>query len=171
MGPIDQETLASEKIVCYSQFPRAEGMPCPTGPHGKNQGQLGGRSAGGGCTVCVCVGRGQGAVQGMSKSFYSIFGRKKWARQGKQAKQVWHWLVGIIWAVHQGCPWLLDTWPWGHKGRVIVAWQGQRGLACCSPWGCKESDMTWRLNNDSIVSWKCKSCLKGVMPGEREEGL
>ena len=19
---------------------------------------------------------------------------------------------------------------------------GQRGLACCSPWGCKESDMT-----------------------------
>ena len=142
MGPIDQETLASEKIVCYSQFPRAEGMPCPTGPHGKNQGQLGGRSAGGGCTVCVCVGRGQGAVQGMSKSFYSIFGRKKWARQGKQAKQVWHWLVGIIWAVHQGCPWLLDTWPWGHKGRVIVAWQGQGGLACCSPWGCKESDMT-----------------------------
>ena len=62
MGPIDQETLASEKIVCYSQFPRAEGMPCPTGPHGKNQGQLGGRSAGGGCTVCVCVlagGKGQ----------------------------------------------------------------------------------------------------------------
>ena len=94
-----------------------------------HQGQLGGRSAGGGCTVCVCVGRGQGAVQGMSKSFYSIFGRKKWASQGKQAKQVWHWLVGIIWAVHQGCPWLLDTWPWGHKGRVIVAWQGQRGLS------------------------------------------
>ena len=23
---------------------------------------------------------------------------------------------------------------------------GQRGLACCSPWGCKESDMTERLN-------------------------
>ena len=22
---------------------------------------------------------------------------------------------------------------------------GQRGLACCSPWGCKESDMTERL--------------------------
>ena len=44
--PIDRETLASEKIVCYSQFPRAEGMPRPTGPHGKSQGQLGGRSAG-----------------------------------------------------------------------------------------------------------------------------
>ena len=23
---------------------------------------------------------------------------------------------------------------------------GQQGLACCSPWGCKESDMTERLN-------------------------
>ena len=23
---------------------------------------------------------------------------------------------------------------------------GQRSLACCSPWGCKESDMTERLN-------------------------
>lgn len=47
-----------KKIVCYSQFPRAEGMPRPTGPHGKSQGQLGGRSAGrghrgggGGCGV------------------------------------------------------------------------------------------------------------------------
>ena len=23
---------------------------------------------------------------------------------------------------------------------------GQGGLACCSPWGCKESDVTERLN-------------------------
>ena len=23
---------------------------------------------------------------------------------------------------------------------------GQRSLACCNPWGCKESDMTERLN-------------------------
>ena len=23
---------------------------------------------------------------------------------------------------------------------------GQRGLACCHPWGCKEWDMTERLN-------------------------
>ena len=23
---------------------------------------------------------------------------------------------------------------------------GQGGLACCSPWGCKESDMTERLS-------------------------
>ena len=25
--------------------------------------------------------------------------------------------------------------------------EGQGSLACCSPWGCKESDMTDRLNN------------------------
>ena len=25
--------------------------------------------------------------------------------------------------------------------------EGQGSLACCSPWGCKESDMTERLNN------------------------
>ena len=27
--------------------------------------------------------------------------------------------------------------------------QGQGGLACCSPWGCKESDMTGQLNNNN----------------------
>ena len=29
---------------------------------------------------------------------------------------------------------------------------GQGSLACCSPWGCKESDTTWLLNNSS---WRC----------------
>ena len=28
--------------------------------------------------------------------------------------------------------------------------EGQGSLACCSPWGCKESDMTYRLNNKDI---------------------
>ena len=27
------------------------------------------------------------------------------------------------------------------------AGDGQGGLASCSPWGCKESDMTYQLNN------------------------
>ena len=27
--------------------------------------------------------------------------------------------------------------------------EGQRSLECCSPWGCRESDMTWQLNNNS----------------------
>ena len=29
------------------------------------------------------------------------------------------------------------------------AGDGQGSLACCSPRGCKESDMTWRQNNKS----------------------
>ena len=28
--------------------------------------------------------------------------------------------------------------------------EGQGGLACCSPWGCKESDMTEWLNNSNL---------------------
>ena len=27
--------------------------------------------------------------------------------------------------------------------------EGQRNLVCCSPWGRKESDMTWQLNNNN----------------------
>ena len=33
---------------------------------------------------------------------------------------------------------------------------GQGSLACCSPWGRKESDMTGQLNND-MVSVKCRN--------------
>ena len=29
--------------------------------------------------------------------------------------------------------------------------KGQGGLACCSPWGCKEWDTTERLNNNGIT--------------------
>ena len=28
--------------------------------------------------------------------------------------------------------------------------EGHGGLRCCSPWGCKESDTTRRLNNNNI---------------------
>ena len=30
--------------------------------------------------------------------------------------------------------------------------EGQGNLACCSPWGLKESDMTERLNNTTTFS-------------------
>ena len=29
--------------------------------------------------------------------------------------------------------------------------EGQGSLACCSPWGCKESDMTEQLNNKTVI--------------------
>ena len=35
----------------------------------------------------------------------------------------------------------------GHKfEQALGVDDGQGGLACCSPWGCKELDMTERLN-------------------------
>ena len=30
---------------------------------------------------------------------------------------------------------------------------GQRSLVCCSPWGCKESDMSLGLNNNKDYAW------------------
>ena len=32
--------------------------------------------------------------------------------------------------------------------------EGQESLACCSPWGCKESDTTQRLNNNNLEMLK-----------------
>ena len=29
--------------------------------------------------------------------------------------------------------------------------EGQGSLACCNPWGCKESDMTKQLNNNKYL--------------------
>ena len=54
-------------------------------------------------------------------------GRK---RRGQQGKMVgWH---------HQ-----LD----GHEfEQALGVGDGQGSLACCNPWGCKESDMTEQLN-------------------------
>ena len=34
------------------------------------------------------------------------------------------------------------TWVWVDPG----SWDGQGGLACCSSWGHRESDMTEQLN-------------------------
>ena len=40
----------------------------------------------------------------------------------------------------------------GHGlGQTLGDGEGQRGLACFSPWGCKESDTTWQLNNNNKV--------------------
>ena len=34
----------------------------------------------------------------------------------------------------------------GHEFEETLGVDGQGGLACCGPWGCKESDTTERLN-------------------------
>ena len=61
---------------------------------------------------------------------------KDWGQEEKGATEDemvgWHhWLNG-----HE------FEQPWGDS-------EGQGRLACCSPWGCKESDMTWWLNNNN----------------------
>ena len=43
-------------------------------------------------------------------------------------------------------------WCNGHTlGQTPGDSEGQRSLACCSPWGCKELDTTWQLNNRKIM--------------------
>ena len=46
-------------------------------------------------------------------------------------------------------------WLDGHKfEQAPGVGDGQGSLACCSPWGCKESDMTERLNWTELIHWK-----------------
>ena len=41
-------------------------------------------------------------------------------------------------------------------GQTPDCGEGQGGLACCSPWGCKKSDMTGQMNNNlpKHTQWK-----------------
>ena len=47
---------------------------------------------------------------------------------------------------------------WHHQcnehelGQTLGDDGGQGGLVCCSPWDCKELDMTGQLNNSCILS-------------------
>ena len=50
------------------------------------------------------------------------------------------------------------TWIWANSGRQW--WT--RSLVCCSPWGRKELDTTWQLNNNSNKYWE--SLFKSWLP-------
>ena len=58
-------------------------------------------------------------------------------------------------------------WHKGLNGHELEQTQrdsgGQGSLACCSPWGCRKSDTTWRLNNTRS---KCMGCVYGLEAGE-----
>ena len=45
---------------------------------------------------------------------------------------------------------------------------GQGNLVCCSPWGCKELDMIWRLNNNKI---KATLINHGLRDGKTQPDL
>ena len=41
----------------------------------------------------------------------------------------------------------------GHEfEQALCVGDGQTSLECCSPWGRKESDTTWQLNNNKGVN-------------------
>ena len=44
--------------------------------------------------------------------------------------------------------------------------RGQRSLACCSPWGLKESDTTERLNNSNNSWERVRPFLRSEWPQE-----
>ena len=48
--------------------------------------------------------------------------------------------------------------------------EGQGSLAGCSPWSCKELDMTWRLNNNKVTSFSldylCQDSVSEQSPSE-----
>ena len=54
----------------------------------------------------------------------------------------------------------------GHElGQIPRDGEGQRGLACCSSWDAKESDMIWQLNdNMKEILLQSKQNKKQVRP-------
>ena len=54
-------------------------------------------------------------------------------------------------------------WLDGHEsGRTLGVGDGQGGLACCDSWGCKESDMTERLNWTEL-NWICAIIMSSIL--------
>ena len=58
----------------------------------------------------------------------------KTERKRRRGRQRMRWLDGITDSMNMSLGKHRDS-------------EGQRSLVCCSPWGCKESDMTEQLNN------------------------
>ena len=54
----------------------------------------------------------------------------------------------------------LIQWTWDEFEQFPDADDGQGSLACCSPWGCKESDMTEQLNwTDCFILMILQKCF------------
>ena len=50
----------------------------------------------------------------------------------------------------------------GHEFEQAPGDSGQGGLACCSQWGRKESDVTERLNNNNILTGNAARKKKAI---------
>ena len=100
----------------------------------------------------------------------------------------WNSSILVIWCkqlTHWKCPWCWERLRAEGKEHVrgwdgwmisLIQWtwtwqtseddEGQRGLTYCSPWGCKESDMTAWLNNNKVF---CPYIFKLLWPEWRKE--
>ena len=61
------------------------------------------------------------------------------------------WLDGIINSMDMSLSKLQEM----VKDREDGDGEGQGSLECCSPWGCRESDMTEQLNNNNNNNKSC----------------
>ena len=61
----------------------------------------------------------------------------KFEGRRRRGRQRMRWLNGIPDAVAMN---------------LCKLWEMERSLVCCSPWGCKESDVTWQVNNSYRIS-------------------
>ena len=76
--------------------------------------------------------------------------RKDWGVTVNEMVGWYHWLNGHEFEQTQGVG------------------EGQGSLACCSPWGLKESDVTSWLNNSNLLcARECCRCLGKKMPRSR----
>ena len=58
----------------------------------------------------------------------------------------------------------------GHEFKQALGdGDGQGSLACCSPWGCKESNMTEQLNNNKQCGWTLRTWCSGTQAKHRRD--
>ena len=81
-----------------------------------------------------------------------------WCKEVTHLKRPWCW----EWRQEKGMTevkngWIPSPtqWTWVWVNSRSGDWQG--GLVCCSPWGCKELNMTERLNWTELVGWMVKN--------------
>ena len=61
---------------------------------------------------------------------------------------IFHHLLTALFIYHMDNRW--HHWFNGHElGQILGNSEGQGSLACCSLWGCEESDTTWWLENSN----------------------
>ena len=60
-------------------------------------------------------------------------------------------------------------WLNGHElGQTLGDGEGQGALVCCSPWGCKELDMTWWQHIYTSVQFSCSVVSDSLWPHESQ---